>query len=95
MAEVLAGQALDEASFSAAGPAVTVMSLTGRVLAEVTPVPTRVSELKAIIQAMTDVPVALQKLIRDGDVHIYSDEEVLDPVTQSILLVHDETALFT
>eukprot|EP00442_Polarella_glacialis_P003772 CAMPEP_0115091666 /NCGR_PEP_ID=MMETSP0227-20121206/26255_1 /TAXON_ID=89957 /ORGANISM="Polarella glacialis, Strain CCMP 1383" /LENGTH=306 /DNA_ID=CAMNT_0002483235 /DNA_START=105 /DNA_END=1025 /DNA_ORIENTATION=+ len=95
MAEVLAGQALDEASSSATGSTVTVMSLTGRVLAEVTPVPATVGELKAIIEEKTDVPVALQKLISDGDVHIYSDEELLAPVTQSILLVHDETALFT
>jgi hypothetical protein len=75
---------------------VTVQSISGKVLATVSPVPPSIGELKLAIAERTSIPPALQKLIELEGTHIYEDKETLeDDKSMQLIMVTDESAMFT
>merc|ERR1711988_1863077 len=74
---------------------VTVQSIAGKVLATVSPVPTTIGDLKLAIAELTSIPPALQKLIELEGTHIYEDKETLEDKSIQLIMVTDESAMFT
>jgi hypothetical protein len=76
-------------------PAVTVRNLPGTILATVRPVPETVLLLKQEIENTTKMPRALQKLIKFGEAEVYSDTDKLVQEPLDVILIKDETPMFT
>mmetsp|Transcript_141464 Transcript_141464/g.257101 ORF Transcript_141464/g.257101 Transcript_141464/m.257101 type:complete len:312 (-) Transcript_141464:143-1078(-) len=75
---------------------VEVLTMSGKVLTTVSPVPATVLELKQAIFERVSVPVALQKLLGFDGANVYEDGTRLDSsASMSVLMVKDETAMFT
>lgn len=74
---------------------VTVYNFPGAVLATVSPVPPSVRELKIAISEQISVPPGLQKLVEHGGCHIYEDNELLKGESLSVVMVTDESAMFS
>jgi len=75
--------------------AVTAHSLSGAVLATVSPVPVNILQLKMALEEKTSVPVALQKLLELEGTHVFLDDEKLSGESLKVLMMTDETALFS
>lgn len=74
---------------------VTVRSLGGAVIVVVSPVPPNIQDLKQNIESRASVPVGLQKLVEVEGMHIYEDLERLSGESFDVVLVTDETAMFS
>jgi len=74
---------------------VTVYNLPGAVLTTVSPVPPSIRELKIAIMEKISVPAGLQKLVEVGGCHVYEDKETLKGESLSVVMVIDETAMFS
>jgi len=58
-------------------------------------VPLSIRELKIAIMEQTSVPAGLQKLVEFGGCHIYEDSQTLKGESLSIVMVTDESAMFS
>lgn len=65
------------------------MSLSGNELFQFKPTPT-VRELKELVSESGYMPLALQKLVREDATSVCCDDEALEPVNQSFILLLDE-----
>lgn len=74
---------------------VTVRNLPGSVVTTVTPVPETVAQLKEEIETQIGMPRALQKLLKVGDAYVYTDDDKLEPTSLDVVLIKDETPLWT
>lgn len=74
---------------------VSVRNLAGSVLTSVTPMPDSVAELKHAIETQIGMPRALQKLIKFDDAQVYDDDDKLEANSLDVVLIKDETPLWT
>jgi len=81
-------------SESPASAAVTVRSLSGKVMAEVTPIPATVLELKVEVQLQCGTPCALQQLL-DGDCNLLDNHILTQDKDLELLLCVDQTPMFS
>lgn len=72
---------------------ITIQTLGGGEVGSM-PVPPTVRDLKTLIAKSGYMPVALQKLLHAGSLEVCSDEELLEPVNQAMVLVQDESPLW-
>lgn len=78
-----------------ATPAVQVKSLSGDILANVSPVPKTTGALKEVLQGLLGQPAALQKLVLCSSTRVLADEEALPQESLEVYCIVDETPLWT
>lgn len=81
------------ADLAPSSPRFVIMSLSGNELLQFKPTPT-VRDLKQLISESGYMPLALQKLVREDAISVCCDDEALESVSQSFILLLDETPLW-
>ena len=74
------------------GQTAVVKDLAGETLAQISPIPATVAQLKQVAMDQSGIPVNLQKIIRDGCVLEDCEDVPLDALDLTLLL--DETPLY-
>lgn len=76
-------------------PRLIISSLAGTELFEFTPIPPTVGDVKCLIAESGYLPIALQRLLRQDLTMCDDDDETLNIVDQEMLLVQDDTPLWS